>query len=417
MDRNIVYPGAIPLDTDILSLNRNTMIALGFLMRAAFGTSYVADGLSCTPTVPASMSVEIGQGSLMQLSVVDTAPYGSLSADTSDPLVKMGMNLTARIFDLQAPTSAGMSVTYLIEACFQETDQDLIVLPYYNASNPSQPFSGPTNSGSPQATLRTQSVQLQLKNGVPSSTGTQLSPVTDPGWVGLYNITISFGQTAITPSNISVLPTAPFIGWKLPVLTPGFGSGVQSFSANGTFFVPAGISQLEVEVWGGGSGSFASVAGAPSGGGSGGGYARKRITAVTPGQAINVTLGVGGNGGATSGTPASAGGTTSFGQYVSATGGSLNYLSSPSSPQLGATPPGNGVNGDINLIGSAGQSSLLYQGGLGGAAPMGGSQNSGTTGVTGTSPGGGASGAGTGANSQTPYNGAAGGPGLVLVRW
>src|ERR1700722_14949619 len=188
MDRNIVYPGAIPLDTDILSLNRNTMIALGFLMRAAFGTSYVADGLSCTPTVPASMSVQIGQGSLMQLSVVDTAPYGSLSADTSDPLVKMGMNLTARIFVLQAPTSAGMSVTYLIEACFQETDQDLIVLPYYNASNPSQPFSGPTNSGSAQATMRVQSVQLQLKSGVPSATGTQLTPATDVGWIGLYVI-------------------------------------------------------------------------------------------------------------------------------------------------------------------------------------------------------------------------------------
>ena len=46
---------------------------------------------------------------------------------------------------------------------------------------------------------------------------------------------------------------------------------------------------------------------------------------------------------------------------------------------------------------------------------MGGSQNSGTTGVVGTTPGGGASGAGTGANSATPYNGAAGGGGLLIV--
>ena len=31
MDRNIVYPGAIPLDTDILGLNRNAMVAVAAL--------------------------------------------------------------------------------------------------------------------------------------------------------------------------------------------------------------------------------------------------------------------------------------------------------------------------------------------------------------------------------------------------
>ena len=112
-----------------------------------------------------------------------------------------------------------------------------------------------------------------------------------------------------------------------------------------------------------------------------------------------------------------AGGTTSFGQYVSATGGSLNYLTSPTNPQFGSTPPGVGINGDTNLMGSAGQASILNQGGMGGGSPMGGSQNSGTTGVAGTTPGGGAAGAGTGADGLTPYDGAAGGTGLVVVRW
>ncbi len=45
MDRNLVYPGAIPLDTDILSLNRNAMVALGFLAQACLGTNTVVDGL------------------------------------------------------------------------------------------------------------------------------------------------------------------------------------------------------------------------------------------------------------------------------------------------------------------------------------------------------------------------------------
>jgi len=331
--------------------------------------------------------------------------------------MKMGISLSSQAFTLQAPVDFGKSTNYLIQACFQETDQDLTVLPYYNAANPTQPYSGPTNSGVAQATLRSQTVQLQLKSGVPSATGTQLTPVQDQGWVALYVITTSYGQTAILADNINASATAPYFNWKLPRLSPGFGSGIQTFQSSGTFTVPQGVFQLEVELWGGGAGSFASVPSTPSGGGSGGGYARKLIQGVLPGQTIAVTVGQGGTAGHSSGVAAGPGGTSSFGQYVTATGGSLNMLASFATPQYGATPPGVGVSGDINLSGSAGLSAVLNQGGMGGGAPMGGNQNSGTTGVAGTSPGGGASGAGTGADSQTPFDGAMGSGGLVIVRW
>ncbi len=161
---------------------------------------------------------------------------------------------------------------------------------------------------------------------------------------------------------------------------------MQSFQSSGTFVVPLGVSQIEVELWGGGSGSFASVPTSPSGGGSGGGYARKLIQGVLPGQIINVTVGNGGAAGTTVGVSAGPGGTTSFGQYVSATGGSLNYLATAAAPLYGATPSGTGINGDINLSGSAGQNGIINQGGMGGGAPMAGSQNSGTTGVAGVTP-------------------------------
>jgi hypothetical protein len=234
----------------------------------------------------------------------------------------------------------------------------------------------------------------------------------------LYQITVAYGQTGITAANIVAVPSAPFLNWKLPSLHPGFGSGVQSFTSSGTFYVPAGVTQVEVEVWGAGSGSFASVPGLPSGGGSGGGYARKLVTGLTPGQSIAITVGIGGAGGTTSGTPAGAGGTSSFGQLVSATGGSLNYLGSSAVPENGNTPAGVGVGGDVNFGGSAGQAGVYpNQGGLGGGAPMGGAQNSGTFGNPGVFPGGGAAGAGTGANGTTAYNGAAGGGGIVVVRW
>lgn len=417
MDRNIVYPGSIPLDTDLLTINQNTMIALGALAQAVLGTNTVVDGLACQPTNPTSMGVIVGPGSITQIGPVDALAYGSLGSNSVSQLVKMGVNLSPSSFTLSAPPSAGQSVIYVIEASFQESDGRPLVLPYYNASNPAQSFSGPGNTGSAQNTVRTQRVQLQLKAGQPANTGTQTTPAADAGWIGLYAITVAYGQTTIATSNIQVIPTAPFVNWKLPALRPGVASGVQSFVTSGIFNVPPGVTQVEVEAWGGGAGSYASTSGTASGGGSGGGYAKKLVTGLVPGQAIAVTVGTGGSGGTTTGGAAGPGGTSSFGQFVSATGGNLNYLATTSAPQNGATPPGIGIGGDVNFAGSAGLAGFLNQGGMGGAAPIGGAQNSGTTGNPGNFPGGGAAGAGTGANSNTAFNGAAGAGGLVVVRW
>lgn len=120
--------------------------------------------------------------------------------------------------------------------------------------------------------------------------------------------------------------------------------------------------------------------------------------------------------GTTSGGTPTAGVTSSFGSYVYASGGSLNGSASVSSPVNGATPGGNGVGGDLNFWGSAGQASIQTQGGMGGAAPMGGMQNSGSTGNNGLFPGGGAAGAGTG-GGNVGFSGGNGAGGLVVVRW
>jgi hypothetical protein len=417
VDRNLVYPGAIPLDTDILSLNRNAMVALGFLAQACLGTNTVVDGLACTPTSPASLGVQIGPGSISQLSVVDASAYGSLAADPSDALVKMGINLTAQTLGgLLAPTSQGQSIAYLIQATLSEIDIDPLVLAYYNASNPSQPYSGPNGSNVAQKTLRTQIVELEVKPGASATTGSQALPPVDDGWVGLYSVTIAYGQLGVTSSNIAVLPQAPFINFKLPQLRPGFASGVQTFNTPGefTFTVPDGVTQVEAEVWGAGSGSFASVSGMPSGGAGGGGYARGRVIGLTAGAVIGVVVGAGGSGG-TGSTNATPGGSSSFGT-ISATGGGLNPQANASSPQNGA-PGGLGVGGDLNAGGSSGQAGISNVGGLGGAAPLGGAQNSGTAGNSGIFPGGGASGAGTGSAGTQANPGASGAHGCVIVRW
>lgn len=198
--------------------------------------------------------------------------------------------------------------------------------------------------------------------------------------------------------------------------------GVQAFTTNGTFTVPAGVTTIEAEGWGGGGGSGGTInANSGSGGGSAGGYARKRITGLLPGQTIAVTIGAAGLGGnnvtPTNGTD---GGTTSFGAYFSATGGLGGNAANGAVASL-ARPGGVGSGGDINITGGGPSQPFLLSGGIvygangGGAAGIPaqttGWSNTPQNGATGSFPGGGAA---------APVNGGVGTPGsagLVIVRW
>jgi hypothetical protein len=231
LDRQIVYPGAIPLDSDILSVQRNTMLALGYLAESVFGSTTIVSGLACLPTTPtADLHVNVQRGMISSLSTVDATAFGSLAADTSDPLVKMGINTAIWTVAITPPGTAGYSQNYLIEAELVETDTTPVVLPYYNAAAPSSPYSGPSNSGVAQNTQRNQRVSLQLKPGTAAPAGTQLTPGVDSGWVGLYVVTVNNGQTQITSADIARASGAPFIGTLLS-------QGLTRLSSNLTLYV------------------------------------------------------------------------------------------------------------------------------------------------------------------------------------
>jgi hypothetical protein len=220
LDKTPVYPGAIPLDTNILQPQRNVEIALGFIMQAAFGTSTVIDGLAVVPTGPASMQVKVGPGSIIFATTVDTltSGFGSLPLDNSDALVKIGVNLTSTTMSaLTAPGTAGQSQNWLLEAQFIEADGTPVVLPYYNAANPSVPFTGPGNAGTTNNTARTNRVQLQWKGGTAATTGTQNTPTPDSGWVGVAIVTVANGQSTIIAGNITPYSSAPYVPTKLPL--------------------------------------------------------------------------------------------------------------------------------------------------------------------------------------------------------
>ena len=246
MNRTIVYPGAQPFDTDMLSANRDAMTAAAAGLQAVLGTATVSDGLVCAPTSPASLSVVVGPGSITAYGDLESSAYGSLAPDASQ-IVKQGINLGSTTFTLTAPATAGQSVNYLIEAAFGEADTQPVVLPYFNAADPTQPYSGPSNSGAAQYTRRVQTVQLQVKNGAPAATGTQTTPAVDAGWSGLWVVTVAQGQTTITSGSIARYSSSPAMLYKLP----DFGSRL-TYLLNQAAITPqpgvAGIAELYLAI-------------------------------------------------------------------------------------------------------------------------------------------------------------------------
>lgn len=194
--------------------------------------------------------------------------------------------------------------------------------------------------------------------------------------------------------------------------------GVEAFTANGTFTVPAQVTTVDVEVWGAGGGGSGTTSGSCATSGGGGGYARKRITGLTPGATVAVTVGAGGAAGAAnSGAVGTGGGTSSFGSYASATGGSGAQAVGTGG---GAVAGGAGSGGDVNATGgggSAGSGNTTGIGGVGGAGAMGGGGGSASQGAYNGGAGGFPGGGGGGGGAGTTNTSGAGANGLVVVRW
>ncbi|MFD2645147.1 glycine-rich domain-containing protein [Pseudomonas japonica] len=181
--------------------------------------------------------------------------------------------------------------------------------------------------------------------------------------------------------------------------------GVAVYETPGVFswLVPPGVSKAWVEVYGGGGGGAMSSTAPGASGGGGGGVAMK-LVALTPGDAVMITVGLGGNGASADKASGSAGGASSFGSFCSATGGFGGHVDST----LGA--PGTGTGGDINYrIGIGAGPITPPAGGLHGGA--GGGGESAAAGVDTTRP----SQPGMGGGGRISGGGAPGAHGAVRI--
>ncbi len=236
-----------------------------------------------------------------------------------------------------------------------------------------------------------------------------------------------------------------------------------SYTSTSTFTPAASATRVFVRVWGaGGGGSGSNFDVAYAAGGGGGGYV-EGWCAVTGGVGVTVTVGAGGTAGTGSGD-GGAGGNSSFGSCLTATGGagalkgsglggmggrsslmpdgwrirSDNQLQTGqggSHNALRSDQGANGANGQpsANTNGNAGGWSLFGGGGggaggngtgtggaggvsgYGGAGGTGGNGNNGTACTAGAAPGGGGGGGAT--NGGGASSGCAGGAGRVEVTW
>lgn len=428
MDRQVVYAGAVPVDTDQLLQSRNAMVALGYLAKMVVGDgSSYADGLTCAPGN--GLAVNVSPGSLSVPTVVDSGAFGILPPN-GDPLVKIGVN--TKVTPLSLPSSG----TYVVSAAFEEAPAGDTVLAYYDAEAPSQTLYGPAGNGEAQATVLQQRVSLSL------TAGTQPPAGSVPLWV----VTVPSGVTAITQSMISQAPGAPFLAVKLPTAAPlaspnfsgqptaptpttgddstllattAFVNGATKrfrsvWTSSGTYswVCPSGVYQVLFRGWGPGGGGGGGSNGSPGGGGGGGGYLEVLLS-VVPGQSYEVVVGVGG-------TVSTAVSATSFGGATSVFGGGNG---------------GNGGSGQVGVGGTAGSDAVLQLealsnpgagfgqsgyvigttavGGAGGGSfgtPPSYPNMSGAAGTTGFWPGGGGSGGANGA-------GGSGANGLVIIEW
>ncbi len=397
MDRQIVYPGSIPLDTDLLSIQRNTLSALGALTQTFLGSAPIADGLLCSPAT-SGYGVAIGPGTLSMSVGLDQTAFGSLPS-AGNTVVKTGVVVTPITIPLQTTSDQSMILSWLIQATLTEVDDQPLTLQYWNSASPTIPFSGPNNSGSAQNTRRRTQLVITAKSSSPIPFGTFAPPSPDPGFVGLYGVSTWVGKSSITQDDISALPTAPLLRFHLPDLTPGF-SRIETFTSNRTWVVPAGVSRLRARVVGAGGGGGGGTAGYGGGGGGAGGYAES-ILVLQPGQGVAVVVGVGGAS-SPAGVTGGAGGQSSFGDMVVAQGGLGGASSNPDS---------HGGTGGVGIVGN-----MLRAGGMGGDGPMIGNVPAGNGGASAFGGGGrGSNGGGSPADGKAPGSGAGGGYGTTAA--
>lgn len=253
--------------------------------------------------------------------------------------------------------------------------------------------------GNSVPTVTLDSIALQVLTFSSSAVTAALPGTLAPG---SYELELTNAQT----NQTGVLSVA------LAASQPQGSHGIQEFMQPGPFVVPAGVTSLLVEMWGGGGGGAGFVClGNGSGGGGSGGYTRA-VLPVAPGATYQVKVGTGGAGGFFS--IGGGGGESNITDasstvLVRAGGGQGGMIPPPGCGIPGAGGAGGAAGVGTNVVGRAGGAGQA--GTLGNPAGVGGLPPQGSIGIPGAKGGDG------GVSTSGSGSGGSGTNGEVLLTW
>lgn len=250
-------------------------------------------------------------------------------------------------------------------------------------------------------------------------------------WDGFFAALLT--SAGITPNgNVDTASSSQYFD-ALGTITNGKLLAVKTITTSGTYTKPANVKKLRVRVLGGGGaggGTTTTTASqiASGAGGNGGSFGDTGLFDASSINTVSVTVGAGGV--AAPGGNGGAGGSTSFGTYITAPGGAGGVVGPGGpAPSTGADnvagSPCTGSSVFTSVRGKPGSaavnlslSSLTIRSGRGGDSILGsggGSVIGGSSGIAGSDFGAGGSGASAGPSTSSTQGGGNGSPGICII--
>ncbi len=205
--RMTVYTNEVPFEVDILQTGLYKMVGDSHLAECILGTGLnnpdLFNGLPCLPISPPGLSVTVNEGRLYHYEVMDATSWSALPANTTNYLYKQFIHFDIQTFTTPAPTTVGNSVIHLIQGAPVTADDDVTSRPYFNSADPTMPIFNVVSG------VRSDNLVITRKLGVEGISPSVPTP--DPGFIGLYAVTVNYGQTVIVTGDIAYYAGTQFV--------------------------------------------------------------------------------------------------------------------------------------------------------------------------------------------------------------